>query len=550
MPLNKRATYCICLLRALLLDIFFASEIAFNIFSGNCSCFRVKSGKLNKVAPSLRAAWAFFFFSVLLSRRLICDILIIRTNWVLSYLKDNCPTNIIILRINSNNHMVKTDFSINKSKLQGLAQQALTYAKTLGATSASVDVSEGVGQSVTVRKAQTETIEFSRDKGLSITAYQGHKLGNSSTSDLSEEAVHRAVEAAITIAKFTQEDEFSGLPAPDSLATEHQDLDLFHPLEISVEKSLKIAKECEDAAFSVDSKIKNSDGATFSTNRHHFIHANSLGFMGGYPSTQHSISCAVVAGKTDDMQRDHWWTLARDFAKLDKANEVGKIAGERAVRRMGSRKLKTQKVPILYEASVASSLLGHLVSALSGGALYRKQSFLVDSLGKQIFPEFINIKDHANLLSGLGSSPFDQEGVITRNRDIVKSGKIDGYFLASYSSRKLGMESTGNAGGSHNLEVYSTGESFDEILKKMQTGFLVTEMLGMGINGLTGDYSRGAAGFWVENGEIAFPVEEVTIAGNLKDMFRNIIAVGTDKLVRSSRQSGSVLIDGMTVAGD
>ncbi len=446
--------------------------------------------------------------------------------------------------------MANNDFSINKKQLEGMADQALDHAKSLGATAAAVEVSEGVGQSVSVRKGKTESIEYSRDKGLSVTVYHGKKLGNSSTSDLSPDAVDKAVEAASTIARFTQEDEFSGLPDKDLLAEDIEDLDLFHPLELEISDALELARRCEAAAFEEDSRVENSDGASFSTNRQQFVLANSLGFSAGYPSSQHSLSCAVIAGRKDDMQRDHWWTVNRNFSALDKAEAVGKMAGKRAVSRLGSKKIATQKVPVLYEACVASSLLGHLVSAISGGVLYRKQSFLIDSIGEKIFPDFINIYDRPAIPCGIASSPFDQEGVRTQERTIVKGGVVSGYFLSNYSAKKLGMHSTGNAGGNHNLIMNSTNDDFSDLLKKMGTGFLVTEMLGMGINGLTGDYSRGAAGFWVENGEIAYPVDEVTIAGNLKEMFLGIDGVGTDILNRTSRQCGSILINNMTVAGN
>ena len=442
------------------------------------------------------------------------------------------------------------DFLIKNENLRVTAVGAIETAKGLGATGAVAEVSESVGQSVSVRKGETETIEFSRDKYLGITVYCGKKTGNASTSDLSPAAVSQAVEAAYTVAKFTQEDEFAGLPDEKTLAKEIENLDLFHPQDMSIGDSLELAKQCEDAAFLADKKVENSDGATLSTNRQRFVLANSLGFVGGYPSTQHSLSCSVVAGRGEKMQRDHWWTVSRNFAQLEKAHVVGKKAGIRAAQRVGARKIKTQKVPIIYDSTVSSSILGHFVSAISGGALYKKQSFLVDSLGKKIFPDFVEIYDRPRLRGALGSSPFDQEGVYTTDRKIVDKGEVKGYFLSTYSAKKLGLESTGNAGGDHNLEMMSTGESFEEILGNISKGFLVTEMLGMGVNGLTGDYSRGAAGFWIENGELAFPVNEVTIAGNLKDMFANINAVGTDKLARSSRQVGCLLIDGMTVAGD
>ena len=446
--------------------------------------------------------------------------------------------------------MAKNDFSISKNDLENMACQALDHAKSLGTSAATVEVSEGVGQSVTVRKGETESIEYSRDKGLSITVYHGKKLGNSSTSDLSANAIVKAVEAASTIAQFTQEDEFSGLPDKSLMAQDIKDLNLFRPSDLTINEALDLAKSCEEAAFSADSRVENSEGASFSSNRYQFVLANSHGFCSGYPTSQYSLSCAAIAGRKDDMQRDHWWAVSRDFAALDKPEMVGKMAGSRAVSRLGSKKIATQKVPVLYEAGVASSLLGHFVSAVSGGAIYRKQSFLLDCIGEKIFPDFINIYDRPSIPGGIASSPFDQEGVRTQERHIVSEGTVSGYFLSSYSAKKLGLQSTGNAGGNHNLIMTSTNDDFNDLLRKMGTGFLVTEMLGMGVNGLTGDYSRGAAGFWVENGEIAYPVDEVTIAGNLREMFSGIIAVGSDILTRTSRQCGSILVDKMTVAGN
>jgi len=327
------------------------------------------------------------------------------------------------------------------------------------------------------------------------------------------------------------------------------DLDLFHPWNLPVEEAIEMARACEAAALSVDPRITNSEGATLSTQQSHFIYANSLGFMGGYPGSRQSAMCSVIGGEGDDMQRDDWYTMARAAEDLEPVETVGRMAGERCARRLGARKIETMEVPILYEAPVASSLLGHFVGAVSGGSLYRKSSFLLDSIGQQVFSSLAQIRDVPDIRRGLASSPFDDEGVATKRREIVKDGVLQGYFLGSYSARKLGLRSTGNAGGNHNLSLSSTGEDFAALLKKMGRGLLVTELLGMGVNQVTGDYSRGAAGFWVENGEIAYPVQEITIAGNLKDMFKGIVAVGTDVLLRGSRQCGSILVDRMTVAG-
>jgi PmbA protein len=443
-----------------------------------------------------------------------------------------------------------TEFSHETATLKQIASDVLEYARDRGATAAETEVSEGFGQGVTVRRGEVETIEYNRDKGVGVTAYIGKQRGHASTSDFSRKALRDTVDAALSIARLTASDEFSGLADADLLATEFPDLDLYHPWSISVEEAIELARSSESAAFAADRLVSNSEGATVSVQQSHFAYGNSHGFLAGYPSSRHSVMCAVIACIDETMQRDDWYTTARAAADLEPAADVGSRAGKRAARRVGARKVATVRVPVLFEAPIASSLLGHFVAAVSGGSLYRKSSFLLDSLGKQVFSPIVNIHDLPHVRKGLASSPFDDEGVATRARDVVGSGVVEGYFLGSYSARKLGMKSTGNAGGNHNLVMDSTGEDFAVLLKKMGTGLLVTEMLGQGINMVTGDYSRGAAGFWVENGEIAYPVQEVTVAGNLKDIFENIIAIGTDVMVRGSRQTGSVLVGGMMVAGE
>lgn len=441
-------------------------------------------------------------------------------------------------------------FTCDLDVFRQLVRDALAHAKSLGATSAEAEVSEGFGQNVTVRRDEVETIEHSRDRGMGVTVYLGKQRGHASTSDLSGNAVRATVEAALSIARLTASDEFSGLADPELLANEFPDLDLYHPWPIPVEEAIAIARTCEQAAFGADQRVTNSEGATVSAQQMQFIYGNSHGFLAGYPSSRHSVSCAVIAGRGENMQRDDWWVMMRAPGDLDSADVVGATAGRRAARRLDARKVGTTEVPVLFEAPVAAGLLGHLVGAVSGGSLYRRQSFLLDSLGRQIFPGFVHIRDLPFIERALGSSAFDDEGVATREREVVSSGVLQGYFLGSYSARKLGMQTTGNAGGSHNLVLDSTGEPFDALLKKMDRGLLVTELLGQGINMVTGDYSRGAAGFWIEGGEIAYPVHEVTIAGNLADMFSGIVAVGSDVLIRGSRRCGSILIDRMTVAGD
>lgn len=433
--------------------------------------------------------------------------------------------------------------------LQQLASDIVNYARQQGATACAAEVSEGFGQTVTVRQGAVETIEYNRDKGMSVNVYMGQRRGNASTSDFSKRAVRDTVDAALNIARYTAEDDCAGLPEADLLATEFPDLDLYHPWGLNVEQAIELASECEQAAFRTDKRINNSEGATVNVSEGSFVQANSLGFVGGYPSSRHSVSCSVIAGKGDGMQRDYWYGSARDAREILKVEEIGRIAAERTVRRLQARKLDTMQVPVLFEAPVAASLLGHFVGAVSGASLYRKSSFLLDQLDKPVFSRHIRIDDVPDIPRGLASSAFDDEGVRTRRRAVVEEGILRGYFLGSYSARKLGMRSTGNAGGTHNLVLRPGELDLNGMLRTMQRGLLVTELLGHGVNPVTGDYSRGAAGFWVEHGEIQYPVEEITIAGNLKDMYRQIAAVGNDVLVQGSRQCGSILIENMMVAG-
>ncbi|HEX2830761.1 MAG TPA: metalloprotease PmbA [Burkholderiales bacterium] len=446
--------------------------------------------------------------------------------------------------------MPSSRFSYSADRLRELAQSVLDHARKNGATSAETEVSEGFGQTVTVRRGEVETIEYNRDKGIGVTVYVGQKRGHASSSDFSGQAVKDTVEAALSIAKFTAPDDAAGLADPDRLAKDIRDLDLWHPWDLPVERAIELAKIAEDAGFAVDKRISNTEGATVSTQESQFVYANSHGFMGGYPNSRHSVWCSLIAGKNDEMQRDDWYETARDPLDLAKPDSVGRRAGERAVQRVGARKIATMQAPVLFEAPIASSLVGHFVSAVSGGSLYRKSSFLLDSVGKQVFSRLVNITDIPDVPKGLASSPFDEEGVATQRREVVRDGVVQGYFLGSYSARKLGLQTTGNAGGNHNLMLAPTGEDFEALLKKMDKGLLVTELMGQGVNPVTGDYSRGAAGYWVENGKIAYPVQEITIAGNLKDMFQAIVAAGTDVSRRGSRQCGSILLERMTIAGD
>jgi PmbA protein len=446
--------------------------------------------------------------------------------------------------------MPSSRFSYSADQLRDIASTVLEYGKGRGATASEVEVSEGFGQTVTVRRGEVETIEYNRDKGIGVTVYVGQKRGHASSSDFSKQAVRDTVDAALSIARFTAPDDCAGLADPDLIARDVPDLDLWHPWDLPVERAIELAKIAEDAGFAVDARISNSEGATVSTQESQFIYGNTLGFLGGYPNSRHGIWCSLIAGKGDDMQRDDWYETARDPLDLAAPDFVGRRAGERAVNRVGARKIATVQAPVLFESGIASSLLGHFVSAVSGGSLYRKSSFLLDSLGKRVFSPLAQISDLPDIPKGLASSPFDEEGVKTLAREVVKDGVVQGYFLGSYSARKLGLKSTGNAGGNHNLIMKDTGEDFQALLKKLGTGLLVTELMGQGVNAVTGDYSRGAAGYWVENGAIAYPVQEITIAGNLKDMFLGITAVGTDVMRRGSRQCGSILLERMMIAGD
>jgi PmbA protein len=442
-------------------------------------------------------------------------------------------------------------FSYPFAKLQQIARDILDHAKQGGASACETNVSDGFGQAVTVRQDAVETIEYHRDKGLSITVYIGHKRGNASTSDFSAKAISDTVAAALSIARHTAEDDCAGLADAGLLAQTFPDLDLHHPWPLSVEQAIQLARDCESAAFAVDKRITNSEGANVSQSETQFVYANSLGFMGGYPLSRHSISCAVIAQHNGTMQRDYWYSVARDTADLEQVDSIGKKAGERTVARLGAKKIATCDMPVLFEAPIASSLIGHLVAAVNGGSLYRKSSFLLDSIGKQVFPPDIQIRELPFIKKGLASGAFDDEGVATIERNVVENGKVQGYFLSSYSARKLGLQSTGNAGGNHNLVLENAmPEDFMALVKKMNKGLLVTELMGHGVNTVTGDYSRGATGYWIEGGEICYPVEEITIAGNLNQMLAGIVAVGNDVITRGSKQCGSILIDRMTIAGN
>jgi len=434
-------------------------------------------------------------------------------------------------------------------QLKSLVKDLLDEAQKQGATAAEAGLSQESGLSVSVRLGDVETIEHHCDQGLGITVYFGQRKGSANTTDLSAESIKETVSAACSIARYTSEDAYAGLPDKEMLATYFPNLDLYHPWKLEIDQAIALATECESAARSYHPEISNSEGATVNTHEGIRVMGNSLGFLQGYCSSRHSLSCSVLAQRGDSMQRDYWYTVARNALNLESASTVGTKAAERTLRRLEGRSLSTRQCPVLYSAEIASSLLGSFIGAISGGNLYRKSSFLLDKIDTQIFPDFIRIHEQPYLTGALGSAAYDGDGVATQTRDIVNQGILRGYVLGTYSARKLGLKSTGNAGGVHNLSVDTSDLSFNDMLKKLHTGLLVTELMGQGVNMVTGDYSRGAAGFWVENGEIQYPVEEITIAGNLKDMFKQIIAIGNDVDMRGNVRTGSILVEQMSIAG-
>jgi PmbA protein len=448
-------------------------------------------------------------------------------------------------------------FAYARETFQQMVEDTLAYARSLGATDAGVEVSEGVGLSVSVRLGELENVERNRDKSLGVSVYLGQRRGNASTSDFSPAAIRQTVQAAFDIARFTAEDPAAGLPDADDLARPEEaarDLDLFHPWAVDAAAAAELARACEEAARATDRKrITNSEGAGVSAQQSHFWAGNSRGFRGGYASSRHYLSVSPIAGKGRQMQRDAWYTSMRDPSELASAEAVGRYAAQRALARLQSRRVPTAEVPVLFESPLAAGLMGSFVHAVSGGALYRKASFLLDSLGQPVWAPHIDITENPHRLKGKGSAPFDDEGVRTTPRQVVTAGVVQGYFLSSYSARKLGMRTTGHAGGSQNLTLTSRltkpGDDLDAMLRRLHRGFFVTELMGQGVNGVTGDYSRGAAGFWVEDGRIVHPVHEVTIAGNLRDMLKGIVAVGADVYEQGSKSTGSILIDRMKLAG-
>lgn len=447
-------------------------------------------------------------------------------------------------------------FGFSTAQFQQLVDDTLTLARQRGASDAAVAVSEGIGLSVSVRKGEVENVERNRDKSIGITVFVGQRRGNASTSDFSRASLQQTVQAAYDIARYTAEDPAAGLPDEQDLVTPEQasrQLDLHHPWDLEAAAAAELARQAEDAALRTDRRITNSEGAGVSAQQGHFFAGNSRGFRGGYASSRHSLSVAPIAGKGKNMQRDYWYTSERDPADLADPAAVGRYAAERSLARLNSRKIPTCEVPVLFESPLAAGLLGAYVQATSGGALYRKASFLLDSLGRRVMAPHLQIQEDPFIPKGKGSAPFDDEGVRTQARSILKNGEVQSYFLSSYSARKLGLRTTGHAGGSHNLRLSSTrtraGDDLPAMLRKLHRGLFVVELIGQGVNYVTGDYSRGATGFWVENGEIAYPVHEVTIAGALQDMFKGIVAVGADEYTTGSKTVGSILVDRMKVAG-
>ena len=436
------------------------------------------------------------------------------------------------------------------AQLKQVVDDLLQEARKQGADSAEAGVSVQTGLSVTVRLGEIETIEHTSDNGLAVTVYFDRRKGSANTTDLRPEAIRESVAAACRIAKHTSEDPAAGLADPELMAREVPDLDLYHPWQLSVEAATETARECEDAARGLDPRISNSEGATLYTQRSSFIYGNSHGFVGGYPTTRHGLSCAVIAQQDDEMQRDYWYDSSRLPSALADPAEIGREAARRTLARLGGRRLGTRECPVLFRADVAPSLLRSLFGAIRGHAVYRRSTFMLGKVGTQIFPDWVTVSEDPLVPRGQASAPFDNEGVATRYRELVAGGVLQGYLLDSYAARKLGLQSTASAGGVRNARIASSGQSFDELLREMDRGLVVTELMGQGANLVTGDYSRGAAGFWVEHGEIQYPVEEITVAGNLNDMYRQLVAVGSDDAIPGSIKTGSWLIEQMTVGGD
>lgn len=442
-------------------------------------------------------------------------------------------------------------FRPSQEDLTSIIEHALEEARARGASSAEAAVSQNTGLSVGVRLGEVETLEHQRDRSMGITVYFGRRKGSASTADFSGPAVSATVAKACSIARFTAEDQYAGLADADLMATAQPDLDLDHPWDLSAERAIEIAKSCEAAALALDPRINNSEGASVSTHRGLHVYGNTHGFVGGYPTTSHTVSCVVLAGSGDEMQRDYWYSTSRDWRELEAAEAVGRHSARRTLARLGPRKLTTRRAPVLFVPEMARGLIGHFAAAIRGSSQYRQSSFLLHAAGEQVFPAWFSIGERPHIPKAMGSAPFDEEGVATRDRELVSGGVLTGYILSSYSARRLGLKTTGNAGGPHNLVVApSVSGGLDALLGRMGEGLLVTELMGQGVNAVTGDYSRGAAGFWVQGGAVQYPVAEITIAGNLRDMLKSIVAVGDDVDARGGVRVGSMLLEAMTIAGE
>ena len=439
--------------------------------------------------------------------------------------------------------------SLGPEELEDIIASTLAEARKRGVDQAEVAVSHDIGLAATVRLGDVESLEYTNDRGIGITVYCGSRKGSASTSDISGDAIREAVGKACTFANYTAEDKYSGLADADRMCTDVPDLDLEHPWDLDATAAIDLAMACEASALGYDKRISNSEGATVWTNRGVRAYGNTHGFIGSYAKTGHTLSCAVLGSADGDMERDYYYSSARDPADLETAESIGVRAATRALQRLGARKLKTTRAPVVFIPELARGFIGHAMGAISGGAQYRRSSFLLDAAGERIFPEFISVEERPHIPKGMASAPYDGEGVATCDRDIVTDGVLQGYILSSYSARRLGLETTANAGGAQNLIVPGNAEGLEALLAEMGTGLLVEELIGQGVNTVTGDYSRGAVGHWVENGEISHPVHEVTIAGNLRDLYARIVAVGRDQDLRGGIRCGSILVDEMTVAG-
>jgi len=437
-----------------------------------------------------------------------------------------------------------------RTELTGIIKHILEEAKQQGATAAETDIGTGAGLAVTTRLGEVEKIEHERDKGFGVTVYMGNQKGSANSSDFSESAIIETITAACNIARFTSADECAGLPDVELMAKEIPELDLYHPWDISPEDAIQLAIECEAIARGEDKRINNSDGTSVNTYSGNNFYGNTHGFVDGWHWSSHTIDCTLIAETSNGMQRDGWYSKARNRDDLQNINDIAKEAAKRTTQRLDAKKLSTRNCPVIFEAPIASGLFSAFITAISGGSLYRKASFLLDKIDEQIFADHIHIHERPHLRSALGSAPFDNEGLATRNRDLIIDGILQGYVLSSYSARKLGMQPTANAGGVHNLTIDTGEHDLVELIKQMDTGLLITDMIGFGVNQITGDYSRGASGIWIDNGELQYPVEEITVAGNLTEMYKHIIHIGNDVDPRGNILTGSVLIENMTVAGE